>query len=62
MRCRRARRGKGKSVDECLLEARMVKANKIGGRWECCNLIEGQRRLFESLNTSMSVETLLPHT
>lgn len=53
---------RGKSVDDCLLEARMVKANKVGGRWVCCNLLERQRRLFEALNTPLSVEALLPHT
>ena len=53
---------RGKSVDDCLLEARMVKANRVGGRWECCNLVERQRRLFEALNTPLSVEGLLPHT
>lgn len=53
---------KGKSVDDCLLEARMVKANKVGDRWVCCNLLERQRKLFETLNTPPTVEALLPHT
>lgn len=53
---------RGKSVDDCLLDARMVKANKIGNRWVCCNLRSRQRELFETLNTSLSVEPLLQHT
>lgn len=53
---------RGKSVDDCLLEARMVKANKVAGAWTCSNLLERQRRLFESLNTPLSVEALLAHT
>ena len=53
---------KGKSVDDCLLEARMVKANKVGGRWVCCNLLSRQRELFEALGAPLSVEALLQHT
>ncbi len=53
---------KGKSVDDCLLEARMVKANKVGGRWVCGDLLERQRRLFGSLNAPLTVEALLRHT
>ena len=53
---------KGKSVDDCLLEARMVKANKVGGRWVCCNLKSKQEELFSALNTPLTVDFLLQHT
>lgn len=53
---------RGKSVDDCLLEARMVKANKVGGRWVCCNLRSKQERLFSALNTPLTVDFLLQHT
>lgn len=53
---------KGKSVDDCLLEARMVKANKVGGRWVCCNLKSSQEKLFEALGTPLTLESLLQHT
>ena len=53
---------KGKSVDDCLLEARMVKANKVGGKWVCCNLKSKQEELFSALNTPLTVDFLLQHT
>jgi hypothetical protein len=53
---------KGKSVDDCLVEARMVKANKVGSRWVCSNLLARQQDLFEVLDTPLSVELLLQHT
>jgi hypothetical protein len=53
---------KGKSVDDCLVEARMVKANKVGTRWVSSNLLARQQNLFEALNTPLSIETLLQHT
>ena len=53
---------KGKSVDDCLLEARMVKANKVGGKWVCCNLKAKQEELFSALNTPLTVDFLLQHT
>ena len=53
---------RGKSVDDCLLEARMVKANKVGGRWVCCNLKSKQEELFAALNTPLTVDFLLQHT
>jgi hypothetical protein len=53
---------RGKSVDDCLLEARMVKANKVGGEWVPSNLLERQRELFDALGTPLSVEPFLPHT
>ena len=53
---------KGKSVDDCLLDARMVKANKVGGRWVCGNLLSKQRELFDTLGVPLSVDQLLQHT
>jgi hypothetical protein len=53
---------KGKSVDDCLVEARMVKANKVGTRWVSSNLLARQQDLFEALNTPLSMEALLLHT
>ena len=53
---------KGKSVDDCLLEARMVKANKVGGKWVCCNLKSKQEELFSALNAPLAVDFLLQHT
>jgi hypothetical protein len=53
---------KGKSVDDCLLEARMVKANKVGGIWVLSNLLDRQQVLFEELSTPLSVDPFLPHT
>lgn len=62
-RTRRACEGvKGKSVDDCLLEARMVKANKVRGRWVCCNMLERQRKLFEAVGAPLAMEDLLAHT
>lgn len=53
---------KGKSVDDCLLEARMVKTNKVGTRWVSSNLLARQQDLFEALGTPLSLEPLLQHT
>lgn len=53
---------KGKSVGDCLLDARMVKANLVGGRWTCTNLLKRQAELFEAIGVPMSVEPFLPHT
>lgn len=53
---------KGKSVDDCLLEARIIKVNKVGGRWVSNNLLARQQELFEALGTPLSVEPLLLHT
>jgi transposase len=55
-------RVKGKSVDDCLVEARMVKANKVGTRWVLSNLLARQQDLFDALNTPLSMEALLQHT
>jgi hypothetical protein len=53
---------KGKSIDDCLMEARMVKVNKVGGRWVSSNLLTRQQDLFEALGTPLSMEPLLQHT
>lgn len=43
---------KGKSVQDCLLEARMVKANRRYDVWYVCNCGAKQKDLFKQLNTS----------
>lgn len=53
---------RGKSVDDCLLEARMVKANMVGGKWVCRNLKSRTRELFETLGTPLDMDSLLQHT
>lgn len=53
---------KGKSVDDCLLEARAVKANKVAGKWRCCNLKNSQKELFEAIGAPLTVDALLEHT
>lgn len=47
---------KGKSVQDCLLDARMVKADKRRGVWTVCNCRKKQVDLFELLNTKLAVE------
>jgi transposase len=47
---------KGKSAQDCLLDARMVKADKRRGVWTVCNCRKKQVELFESLNTKLAVE------
>ena len=47
---------KGKSVKDCLLDARMVKADKRRGVWAVSNCRKKQIELFESLNTKLAVE------
>lgn len=47
---------KGKSAQDCLLDARMVKADKRRGVWTVCNCRKKQVELFELLNTKLSVE------
>lgn len=46
----------GKSVDSCLLEARMVKAHKRHGAWTVCNCLKNRVKLFEQLNTPLCVK------
>ena len=47
---------KGKSAHDCLLDARMVKADKRRGVWAVCNCRKKQVELFKLLNTSLAVE------
>ncbi len=49
---------KGKTMRECLLDARMIKLNKRDGAWSCANCKGAHQRLFEALNTPLSVEAL----
>ena len=46
----------GKSIQDCLLEARMVKAHKRHGKWSVCNLLKRQAELFSQLNTKPVVD------
>ena len=41
----------GFSVQDCLLQARMVKADKRYGSWCVANCIPRQQKLFKKLNT-----------
>ena len=45
----------GKSLDDCLLDARMVKAHKRHGIWKLCNCLKKQVTLFKQLNTELKV-------
>ena len=45
----------GFSVQDCLLHARMVKADKRHGSWCVANCIPRQQRLFKKLNTPLTV-------
>ena len=45
----------GKSLDDCLLDARMVKAHKRHGIWKLCNCLKKQVTLFTQLNTELKV-------
>lgn len=46
---------KGKSLQDCLLDARMVKANKRHGKWTVCNCRAKQVKLFKELRTDLVV-------
>lgn len=52
---------KGKSVQSCLLDARMVKIHKRHGNWSVCNLLNKQKELFKQLNTEATIQSVL-HT
>ena len=45
----------GKSLDDCLLDARMIKAHKRHGSWKLCNCLKKQTELFKKLNTELIV-------
>lgn len=47
---------KGKTVSDCLLEARMVKINKRYDKWVVCNCKKNRQQLFKKLNPPMSAE------
>ena len=47
---------KGKSVQDCLLDARMIKATKRRGVWTVSNCRKKQIDLFAALNTNLAVE------
>lgn len=47
---------KGMTVDDILLRARMVKANKRRGRWEVCNCLKKRLSLFQQLDTPLEVQ------
>lgn len=46
---------KGKSVRECLLDARMLKIHKRAGCWRICNCKNSLKCLFQLLNTPLLV-------
>ena len=50
-----ARAVQGFSVQDCLLQARMVKADKRYGSWCVANCIPRQQKLFKKLNTPLTV-------
>lgn len=56
-----AKAAQGKTLQTCLLEARMVKANKLHGKWIVCNCLKKQVALFKIFNTAMQVDAQL-HT
>ena len=45
----------GFSVQDCLLQARMVKADKRHGVWCVANCIPRQQKLFKKLNTPLTL-------
>ena len=46
---------KGKCLQDCILEAKMVKASLRHGKWKLDNCLKGQVDLFAKLNTSMDL-------
>ena len=51
-----AKVAEGKTLQTCLLEARMVKANKRHGKWTVCNCLKKQVALFKAFNTAIQVD------
>ena len=45
----------GKSVQTCLLEAKMIKANRRRDTWTVCNCLPKKKELFTLLNTPLTV-------
>ncbi|MDI9470076.1 MAG: transposase [Bacillota bacterium] len=46
---------KGKSIQDCLLEARMLKAGKLRGVWMVTNCLKKQVDLCNALNTELTI-------
>ncbi len=44
-----------KSVQTCLLEAKMIKAHKRRNTWTVCNCLPKKKELFTLLNTPLTV-------
>ena len=51
---------KGKTIRDCLLDARLIKIHKRNDTWQICNAKKSVLALFEQLHTPMTVE--LTHT
>lgn len=58
---KRAKEINGKSLQDCLLEARMVKTHKRLERWSVTNCLKRQKELFEHFGVPLTIEELL-HT
>lgn len=52
---------KGKSIQDCLLDARMLKVHKRFDKWTVTNCLKRQKELLDALQTPLTVENLL-HT
>lgn len=50
-----AKRLKTKHVEDCLLDARMLKINKRRGAWSICNCKSTLKELFKQMNTDLVV-------
>ena len=50
---------KGKSIQDCLLEARMLKAHKRIDKWTVTNCLKKQKELLDELKTPLAIENLL---
>ena len=50
----------GRTVDEALLDARLVKAHLRAGRWGCCNCKGSVRRLFDTLGVPLEARFPIP--
>lgn len=50
---------KGKSIQDCLLEARMLKAHKRIDKWTVTNCLKKQKELLDELKTPLTIENLL---
>lgn len=50
---------KGRSIQDCLLEARMLKVHKRIDKWTVTNCLKKQKELMDELNTPLTIENLL---